>query len=842
MKDSVKAKFELIKYETGSMYVARRITKIKSELHWHREIEIVYVIRGSVDVIIENKEFVAREDQIILVNANQIHSINTRSNTKGDFFLLQINEQLLKNLRQDANRFRLTNLIDREEDDVPVGITGEVYSNIKKIIKEIENDSETMKVNTLSLLLLTSLIQNFGTVQSDIPLNHKDNQYNMVKKIVDYISDNYASQELSQTYVAKELGLSAAYLSRIFSSYTNTSFVHYLNTYRIDSVCYELLETKDTVTDIYLRNGFSNGKTFNRVFKAITGITPREYRSDLSKSRSMREIGNEETATFVGTYVNFVDFSNRDKGSLQKDYLIDDTLAKPTAEIGYSEPLLIQANVLSPTVQLKKPVQRLLCTGRAYDILLAPWREQFETCLTEMHFDYLRFHGLFNDEMGIIHRKGTYSDYNFYYIDKVLSYLLSFGVRPYIELSFMPSALASKPDTLFAYRANISMPKNLSEWENMLEAFFQHIIRKFGREEVIHWYYEVWNEPDIDEFWANTFDEYLQLYEVSYRVIKKLDMRFQVGGPAGSSVLFQEKVALSTFLSFCKDHKIYPDFVSLHPYPAIFYKKEIRDNKFDELQKVCDTDYTVNNMLWVKSVLKEYGLSNTPVHMNEWNSSSRYDDYTHDTAYMANYVIKTALKCSNLCDVLGWWTLSDLFDEGGVVYKEFGGGFGLFNRDGLKKPSYWGMWALNRLCENIIEYNEDYIITRSEKKIVVLIWNYSFFNNVFSEGDRSGLGYYNRYEIFDNVPTKQVKLKLSGFHSDTVMINKYHFSRRHGSIFDFWLNSGAIEYPDAEQLKTLKENNHLRTSCVVKSDVSELVLEADIKQFGFVLYEIMFMD
>ena len=203
-------------------------------------------------------------------------------------------------------------------------------------------------------------------------------------------------------------------------------------------------------------------------------------------------------------------------------------------------------------------------------------------------------------------------------------------------------------------------------------------------------------------------------------------MRLKVGGPASSSVMFQKKTKFFEFLDYCKEHRIYPDFVSLHPYPAIFMKD---DNNYEELQKVCDVEYTRKNMTWVNGVMKERGLSNIPVHMNEWNSSPRFDDYTHDTAYMATYVISTVLSCSNLCDVLGWWTLSDLFDEGGVVYKEFGGGFGLLNRDGLKKPAYWGMWALNKLCDSVIEEGEDYIITRDEKHIAVLIWNYAFFKD-----------------------------------------------------------------------------------------------------------------
>ena len=184
MKSNVKAKFELVEYNTGSLYVARRVKKISSELHWHREIEIVYVIHGSLDVRVDKKEYSAKDKQMVLINANQIHSINDDGNVEGDFFLLQINEQLLKNLRQDSKQFRLTTLIDREDEEVSPKAAEEVFSDMDKIVEEAENNSDPTKVNTLSLLLLSALIKNFGTVQSEHMVNNNDNQYYMVKKII----------------------------------------------------------------------------------------------------------------------------------------------------------------------------------------------------------------------------------------------------------------------------------------------------------------------------------------------------------------------------------------------------------------------------------------------------------------------------------------------------------------------------------------------------------------------------------------------------------------------------------------------------------------------------------
>lgn len=830
--------FELINYNIGALYVIHRVQQIQTGFHWHREIEIVYVKKGKINAQFSERSIEISENQCLVINSNQVHSINSKPDTKCDVVILQINEEVFHNIGQSSSNLYFTSVIDPEGGDEDPSHIKSMFDTLDNIVETSESQKVNYKqINMYCMVLVTLLVQSFTLSESSSNIWLSDKHQYQIKQILEYIEAIYSDPSIDQLSVAKNLGFNSSYLSKLFSSYTNTTFIKYLNNLRISHVCEELEKTEDSITDIFLRNGFSNNKTFNRVFKSILGVSPSEYRSK-SSAVSEEDFSDSDMSvtTSVGSYISFQDNAAQLNEIKNKDF-ITTTVKEKRSDFSQSvNRITVEADINGHGQIFNKPFLNLLCTGRACDIMSAPWREHFEKCINEIPFKYLRFHGIFNDEMGILHKKGSYTDYNFFYIDTVFKYLLSQNVRPYVELSFMPSALASSADTVFVYGANISKPRSMNEWCNLIEAFITHLISHFGADEVRCWYFEIWNEPDISEFWANEYKDYLELYKATYRTIKKIDKELRVGGPAGSSVAFQEKNKIISFLDFCSLHSVIPDFFSLHPYPAQFFNIS---GSFEELQKVCTPDYTVANMEWARSIIHDHAMDSVPVHMNEWNSSPRYDDYVHDTAYMATYVIDTVMKCSDLCDVLGWWTVSDLFDEGGTVYKEFGGGFGLINRSGLKKPAYFGMWALSRLGDTIIEKGPDYIVTVDEDhRTYVLVWNYVFFKQDFAEGDRKELSYYDRYSVFNSGTVKNIKFKISGYQNKTVMIQKYKFTRRHGSIYDFWLSNGAVEYLSEEQLKVMHGNNHLKSLCSFETISKSLIIEEDLKPFEFGLFEI----
>src|SRR5690606_19757538 len=102
---------------------------------------------------------------------------------------------------------------------------------------------------------------------------------------------------------------------------------------------------------------------------------------------------------------------------------------------------------------------------------------------------------------------GTSPDYSFFNIDSIFDFLLSIHMKPLVELSFMPEMLASGTSTIMHYKGNTTPPKSLSEWSNLIVALAQHLVDRYGAQEVRTWMFEVWNEPNLD-FWTGTQAQY----------------------------------------------------------------------------------------------------------------------------------------------------------------------------------------------------------------------------------------------------------------------------------------------------------------------------------------------
>ena len=185
-----------------------------------------------------------------------------------------------------------------------------------------------------------------------------------------------------------------------------------------------------------------------------------------------------------------------------------------------------------------------LCVGSCHAVmgLRSDWREQLEKAHRDLGFRYVRFHGLLDDDMSVCMRDSAVFSgdgkgglrYCFFNIDSLFDFLLTIGMKPFIELGFMPSVLASGTTTCFHYRANVTPPAHYEEWGGLIKALTQHLVDRYGLEEVRTWFFEVWNEPNLKYFWAGSQQEYFSLYEHAVRAIKSVDGQLRVGGPATS--------------------------------------------------------------------------------------------------------------------------------------------------------------------------------------------------------------------------------------------------------------------------------------------------------------------
>lgn len=305
--------------------------------------------------------------------------------------------------------------------------------------------------------------------------------------------------------------------------------------------------------------------------------------------------------------------------------------------------------------------------GKAKDGLITEVQKQLRTVQKELGFKYIRFHGIFDDEMMVYNEDSSGNPvFNFIYIDQLFDFFVEIGLKPFIELGFMPEKLAREKNVVFFIPSVISMPSNMQKWTNLVQAFILHCMDRYGKDEVEQWYFEFWNEPEIvGAFWFNTVDDYLSFYYHTYKAVKEISNNIQIGGPAlcVSSDIVEW---LDRYFTFCETEKYIPDFFTFHFYLHVgttgIFSSTIRSGSHGFILSE-NPDYLKDTIIRIKEIISPYNYNDSQIHMTEWNSSPSHRDLSHDTLYNASYIVKNILENMDSIGSFGYWTLSDVIEE-----------------------------------------------------------------------------------------------------------------------------------------------------------------------------------
>jgi xylan 1,4-beta-xylosidase len=323
-------------------------------------------------------------------------------------------------------------------------------------------------------------------------------------------------------------------------------------------------------------------------------------------------------------------------------------------------------------------------------VLRTDYQAQLQHCHDELGFRHLRFHGLLSDDVGTLIRHKGKLIYSFFNADQIFDFLLSIGMKPFVELSFMPEALASGHETVYRYRGNVTPPTDYTEWATLIRKLAEHWVQRYGVAEVRTWYFEVWNEPNLHHFWRGTRKEYFKLYRFAVRALKGVDEQLRVGGPATAKNQW-----IGEFIAFCEKHHLPADFISTHQYPTDVVEGTSLGDEDDMTEAQLAQSRRSILRDWAEEVYRS--AQGRPVHYTEWNTSSNPRDPLHDEPYAAAFVTKTVMEANGLVEGYGFWTFSDIFAENYFPSVPFHGGFGLLNLHGIAKPTYRAFELLHRL-------------------------------------------------------------------------------------------------------------------------------------------------
>ncbi len=451
--------------------------------------------------------------------------------------------------------------------------------------------------------------------------------------------------------------------------------------------------------------------------------------------------------------------------------------------------------------------------GRIGEGLRESWRKQLEHCHKEFGFRYLRAHGLLHDEMRVYteDKKGN-PVYNFMYIDDVYDFLLSIGMKPFVEIGFMPEKLASdnfkderanfNEDTVFWWKANVTPPKKYEKWDALIKTLVQHWTDRYGADEVKTWRFEVWNEPNLNIFWRlaekDRLPEYLKLYEHTAKAVKSVNKDYPVGGPSGAGPVFIEEL-----IDYCNKKKVPLDFISYHTYglgdgPSGLDQYGNRKLFLHpSLHYVCDE---ANKPL--PAIVKK-GKKKLPVYITEWNSSYSPVDPVHDSFFAGPFILEQ-LRNTEALDSMSFWTFTDIFEENGPAPRPFHGGFGLMSYQGIPKAAYWAYKYLSLLgSTELVSSDKSSYVCRDEKGgVQVLFWDLSHPTN--------GGKVSNQDFFFKTVPATdkgEVSVVLHHLPAGEYDVKVYMIGFQQNDPYTLWLNAGAPADLTREDVEEIKKNS-----------------------------------
>ena len=438
----------------------------------------------------------------------------------------------------------------------------------------------------------------------------------------------------------------------------------------------------------------------------------------------------------------------------------------------------------------------------------------FRIIRAELGVEAVRAHAILHDVLGVYREAADGSpEYDLDAVDRVIDGLLATGLRPVVELSFMPKALAADAGPrVFDYVGLISPPRDLGRWTDLVETLVRHLVSRHGLDEVARWGFEVWNEPNITVFWAGRQSDYFDLYDATARAVKAVDERLLVGGPSTAAAGWVDDL-----LHHADETGVPVDFVTTHTYGA--------------------------PPLDLRPILERFGRPDIPIRWTEWGVSPTHGGVVNDSVWGAPLVARGMRSAAGRVDALAYWVASDQFVELGVPERLFHGGFGLLTIGGLRKPRFWAIALLERLGE--LELASE--VTGDGGGSLVEAWASRGAGG--QNGDRVAVAIWNgtldqSRTAGDDALGRHVSLEITGLAPGAYRAEHLRVDQRHSNIIRIWNEldggDGGGDWPTPEQWARLRAADRLEALVpeevvAVEADgVARLVFDLPMPAISFV--------
>lgn len=804
------------------------IRNFSNEMQMREDFIFFFLLEGSLRVQLYEKTFHLSTHDIFFLKPQEIHSV---LDTSSDIHVLALflEERYLNFLCPDIHE------IDFEKHHIRYSQSDPIYSNIcshlAEIILHTLKKGSTTQLRLLSAVsaILTCLLDAYGSKQ----LNHPSASsyiHQQIASLLEYL--NHAYQEpVTLSSAAQVLGFHPQYFSAFFKKHFRMTFIEYLTMLRVNKTLSPLANTDTTITDIAISHGFSSHKTYSVAFRKLYGMTPSEYRKEhlLQIPDTLPESQNPDYFSFFQKYWQSDSLSKENVRSIQNHITLSLT----------QEPKQSALQCF--------PKKHCISVGRAFSVLRSDIQEQIREAKQELSISIVRIRDIFSDDLFVYYENEEKQPViNWKYIDTIFDFLLDLGLKPFPEIGFMPRDLASKKQYAgWLNRPNVSIPKSFKKWSTLVTSFLRHLIRRYGRTEVLTWKFDFWTTANLrfkDGYWNESKEDFFLFYRVTYFSIKNVDAAIQLGSPNFS--LPSGLDWYSDFFTYCKEYGMEPSYVSTHLYNCPDQITSNAENftrfsnSWDNLELLSATkDTALENVTRLYRLMEQHHWEKQNIVVSDWNLSFFPRDLVRDTSFMAPYMLYTSIQTRNMADLLCFRSLSDINEDFFVDRKPFRGGPGLMDFNGLKKSSWYALSFLQKMGPDLLDAGENFLLTKSDKGFQLLLFHYVYYDSLYAIDDHSSLSYRQRYNIYESSEELVIHSLLQA-PEGSYRVKQTRINRQHGSAYDAWLQMGAPEELEPDMISYLKQRNCPDIVYSIQECTGHLLFDTVLQPHSVVLLEI----
>ena len=757
--------------------------------HLHDFFEIIFILSGQCRALVDGQLSTLGAEDIIAINGHTPHELHS-----ADCVLISV--------QFEQSLFEQTLPSPQHPDFVcnsaQQGDSAAFMSIRRLIARLVKNNADRQlgyELRNWSLVYdLMDVMYNNFRVDTDSPKTSKNYRYAArIARITSIINAHY-TENFTLSQLADEVHLSAPYLSKFFDRHFGMSFLNYLTQLRLGHAISALEHTEDTIESISADSGFPNSYAFVQAFKKEYGVLPSVYR------RQNRAGQKEESAAVVPIVE-------------QHDYMagLKKYLDTPQAEVRPEQVISSSARFSAKAElrALRHTWRTMTGVGSARDLLFADVQDMIRRMQRDIGFSYIKFGGIFSDELRVYSQdEQGKAVYNFTYVDKIFDFLLSVGLKPMLQLSFMPQLLAKEPDRRL-FNALVSEPKRNEDWAALVEALIKHLLSRYGQAELEGWLFSVWQQPDTPHsmYGFSSDAAFYEFYRATWQAVKRCSPKLRMGTPPTFYIARGEYINwYIPFLTWCREKGCMPDFLNFHFYDTSLSDSSSGQELFGFVTSMTLGENPEGLQNFVTQVVNEAHseqIENLPIYLSEWNNSPSQQDLLNDTCYKSCYITKSILENYDRIDSFGYWSLTDWMGEAPLPKELFFGGLGLFTVNGLPKASYYAFTLLRKLGDTLIGKGEGWFATRHGSTYRVLLYNYRHFSRLYAQGERFDMTFTDRYTPFSPEQSLDIHLTLTDVENGEYLVRETLINRRSGSAFDQWVAMGALELDRPEEYGNL---------------------------------------